>query len=153
MCEHGCRLGGRKFSAPSAYRASEPRRKTIPPTGFCFGGATFRPINRAQSEMLSQGTNQARRGSGKRNDPPRGGRPLAAGRRGRSHKTEREASCDQDNPNTSADLEPVKLQLWLANSIWVDMLQRTLPAGFIAPCLPTKTGHLWPNRPSRSRST
>jgi len=40
------RLGEGRFS-PSAYRASESRR--IPhPTGFCFGGATFRPMNRAQ---------------------------------------------------------------------------------------------------------
>ena len=35
-----------------------------------------------------------------------------------------------------------KLQLWLANRIWFAMLQRTLPAGFIAPCLPTKTDKL-----------
>src|SRR5215475_13119014 len=42
------RLGEGEFS-PSAYRASEPRR--IPhPTGFCFGRATFRPMNRAQLE-------------------------------------------------------------------------------------------------------
>jgi hypothetical protein len=41
-----------------------------PPTGFCFSGATFRPMNRAQSEMLSHGTNQARRGSRRRPDPP-----------------------------------------------------------------------------------
>ena len=27
------------------------------------------------------------------------------------HNTEREASCDQDNPNTSADLEPVKVAI------------------------------------------
>jgi bifunctional non-homologous end joining protein LigD len=38
--------------------------------------------------------------------------------------------------------------LWLANRICFHMLQRTLPAGFIAPCLPTKTdtlpsGSLW----------
>src|SRR5262245_12642903 len=40
------RLGQGKFS-PSEYRASKSRR--IPhPTGFCFGGATFRPMNRAQ---------------------------------------------------------------------------------------------------------
>src|SRR5262249_57533239 len=36
----------------------------------------------------------------------------------------------------------------LPNSICFNMLQRTLPAGFIAPCLPTKTdklpsGSLW----------
>ena len=50
MCEHGCRLGEGKFG-PSAYRASEPRRKSrSPPTGFCFGGATFRPMNRTQLE-------------------------------------------------------------------------------------------------------
>ena len=42
----------------------------------------------------------------------------------------------------NADSEPVKLQLWLANSILVHMLQRTHPAGFIAPCLPTKTDKL-----------
>jgi len=42
----------------------------------------------------------------------------------------------------NADSEPVKLQLWLANSILVHMSQRTLPAGFIAPCLPTKTDKL-----------
>src|SRR5262245_56460401 len=42
------RLGEGKFS-PSAYRALEPRR--IPhPTGFCFGRATFRPMNRAHLE-------------------------------------------------------------------------------------------------------
>jgi hypothetical protein len=35
-----------------------------------------------------------------------------------------------------------KLQLWLANRIWFAMLQRTLPAGFIARCLPTKTDKL-----------
>jgi bifunctional non-homologous end joining protein LigD len=38
--------------------------------------------------------------------------------------------------------------LWLANRICFHMLQRTLPAGVIAPCLPTKTdtlpsGSLW----------
>src|SRR5215510_8758102 len=27
------------------------------------------------------------------------------------HNTEREASCDQDNPNTSADLEPVMVAI------------------------------------------
>src|SRR5262249_59901021 len=42
----------------------------------------------------------------------------------------------------------VKLQSPLPNSICCPMLQRTLPAGFIAPCLPTKTdklpsGGLW----------
>jgi bifunctional non-homologous end joining protein LigD len=42
----------------------------------------------------------------------------------------------------------VKLQSSLPNSICFRMLQRTLPAGFIAPCLPTKTdklpsGGLW----------
>src|SRR6266700_2917827 len=42
----------------------------------------------------------------------------------------------------------VKLQLPLPNFICCGMLQRTLPAGFIAPCLPTKTdklpsGGLW----------
>ena len=49
---------------------------------------------------------------------------------------------DRDDANKNADSEPVKLQLWLANSILVHMLQRTLPAGFIAPCLPTKTDKL-----------
>jgi bifunctional non-homologous end joining protein LigD len=39
------------------------------------------------------------------------------------------------------------LQLWLANRIWFAVLPRTLPAGFIAPCLPTKTDKL----PSGSR--
>ena len=34
------------------------------------------------------------------------------------------------------------MQLWLANRIWFPTLQRTLPAGFIAPCLPTKTDKL-----------
>ena len=34
------------------------------------------------------------------------------------------------------------MQLWLANRICVPMLQRTFPAGFIAPCLPTKTDKL-----------
>ena len=34
------------------------------------------------------------------------------------------------------------MQLWLAKRIWVSMLQRTFPAGFIAPCLPTKTAKL-----------
>jgi len=38
--------------------------------------------------------------------------------------------------------------LTLTNSIYLHMLQRALPAGFIAPCLPTKTdklpsGSLW----------
>jgi len=32
--------------------------------------------------------------------------------------------------------------LWLANYNSFHMLQRTLPAGFIAPCLPTKTDKL-----------
>jgi bifunctional non-homologous end joining protein LigD len=32
--------------------------------------------------------------------------------------------------------------LWLANCIHAGMSQRTLPAGFIAPCLPTKTTKL-----------
>jgi ATP-dependent DNA ligase len=36
----------------------------------------------------------------------------------------------------------VKLQSSLPNSICFRMLQRTLPAGFIAPCLPTKTDKL-----------
>jgi hypothetical protein len=36
----------------------------------------------------------------------------------------------------------VKLQSPLPNSICFRMLQRTLPAGFIAPCLPTKTDKL-----------
>jgi ATP dependent DNA ligase domain len=36
----------------------------------------------------------------------------------------------------------VKLQSPLANFYLVRMLQRTLPAGFIAPCLPTKTDKL-----------
>ena len=36
----------------------------------------------------------------------------------------------------------------VSQQYWVDMLQRTLPAGFIAPCLPTKAdtlpfGRLW----------
>jgi hypothetical protein len=39
------------------------------------------------------------------------------------------------------------LRLWLANRIWFAVLPRTLPAGFIAPCLPTKTDKL----PSGSR--
>jgi ATP-dependent DNA ligase len=42
----------------------------------------------------------------------------------------------------------LKLQSPLPNSIRFRMLQRTVPAGFIAPCLPTKTeklpsGDLW----------
>ena len=36
----------------------------------------------------------------------------------------------------------VKLQLPLPNFICCGMLQRTLPAGCIAPCLPTKTDKL-----------
>jgi ATP-dependent DNA ligase len=36
----------------------------------------------------------------------------------------------------------VKLQSPLPDSICFRMLQRTLPAGFIAPCLPTKTDKL-----------
>ena len=36
----------------------------------------------------------------------------------------------------------LKLQSPLPNSIYSNMLQRTLPAGFIAPCLPTKTDKL-----------
>ena len=36
----------------------------------------------------------------------------------------------------------LKVAMWLANRIWFPMLQRTLPAGFIAPCLPTKTDKL-----------
>jgi ATP-dependent DNA ligase len=36
----------------------------------------------------------------------------------------------------------LKLQSPLPNSICFHMLQRTLPAGFIAPCLPTKTDKL-----------
>jgi len=48
----------------------------------------------------------------------------------------------------NARLESVKLQSPLLNSIKVRMLQRTLPARFIAPCLPTKantlpSGCLW----------
>jgi len=39
-------------------------------------------------------------------------------------------------------LKSVKLQSPLLNSIYVRMLQPTLPAGFIAPCLPTKTDKL-----------
>ena len=38
----------------------------------------------------------------------------------------------------------VKLQLPLPNFICCGMLQRTLPAGCIAPCLPTKTDRLPP---------
>ena len=36
----------------------------------------------------------------------------------------------------------MKLKLALQDCIWPRMLQRTLPAGFIAPCLPTKTDKL-----------
>ena len=39
-------------------------------------------------------------------------------------------------------MKSVKLQSPLLNSIYVRMLQPTLPAGFIAPCLPTKTDKL-----------
>jgi bifunctional non-homologous end joining protein LigD len=51
------------------------------------------------------------------------------------------------NPSKKAALT-LKLQSSLPNSICLRMLQRTLPAGFIAPCLPTKTdtlpsGGLW----------
>src|SRR5262249_33958835 len=46
-------------------------------------------------------------------------------------------------------LTPVASSLaMVSQQYWVDMSQRTLPAGFIAPCLPTKTdklpsGGLW----------
>src|SRR5262249_27427667 len=40
-------------------------------------------------------------------------------------------------------LTPVASSLaTVSQQYWVDMLQRTLPAGFIAPCLPTKTDKL-----------
>jgi hypothetical protein len=43
----------------------------------------------------------------------------------------------------------LKLQSPLPNSIRFRMLQRTVPAGFIAPCLPTKTDRLLANRHGR----
>jgi bifunctional non-homologous end joining protein LigD len=46
------------------------------------------------------------------------------------------------DPSQNAGFESAKLQLWLANCIHAGMSQRTLPAGFIAPCLPTKTTKL-----------
>jgi hypothetical protein len=61
---------------------------------------------------LSQGTNQARRGSRKRPDPPgceaQGGPGLAM--------TAQSVSVhhDRDDPSKKAAFEPVKLQLWLA---------------------------------------
>jgi len=40
-------------------------------------------------------------------------------------------------------LTPVASSLaMVSQQYWVDMSQRTLPAGFIAPCLPTKTDKL-----------
>src|SRR5215471_11159049 len=41
-----------------------------------------------------------------------------------------------------------RLRSPLPNSIYLHMLQRTLPAGFIAPCLPTKTDELPSGAPS-----
>ncbi len=46
------------------------------------------------------------------------------------------------DPSQNAGFESAKLQLWLANCIHAGMSQRTLPAGFIAPCLPIKTTKL-----------
>jgi len=55
VCEHGCWLGegsfgGTKFSALPRTERQNPVGRSDPPTGFCFGGATFRPMNRAQLE-------------------------------------------------------------------------------------------------------
>jgi hypothetical protein len=48
----------------------------------------------------------------------------------------------EDDPKQKCALLMVKLQSPLSNSICSCMLQRTLPSGFIAPCLPTKTDKL-----------
>jgi hypothetical protein len=93
---------------------------------------------------LTQGTNQARRGSRKRPGPREcelAGRgppqriPLSPERHGRD-----------DHPKQKCGLL-MEVALTVAAFYLVYMLQRTLPAGFIALCLPTKADTLpqpWP---------
>jgi hypothetical protein len=64
-------------------------------------------------------------------------------------KMQRAAQKSRKNPG----FEPVKLQLWLANCILVCMLQRTLPAGFVWPCLPIKNLKTAANSCTRSSTT
>src|SRR5262249_52763995 len=71
-------------------------------------------------------------------DPPRacfcGGPGLAT--------TQTEGVMTGGERSKTRALSRGKLQLWLANRILFAMLQRTLPARFIAPYLPTKTDKL-----------
>jgi len=55
--------------------------------------------------------------------------------------TDGDASRSYDR-SKNANFKRVKLQLWLSQLYSVRMLQHTLPAGFIAPWLPTKIDKL-----------
>ena len=97
MCEHWGRLGGDGHHYFSAYRAQNPAFgcQPLPRRGFDFSHhpqihkeTKKAPVsqNRGSEKnvyeepldapILSQGTNQARRGSRKRPDPPRGQPPA-----------------------------------------------------------------------------
>ena len=60
MCEHGCSLGEDWRHHFSASEHQNPPEDD-PPTGFCLGGATFRPMNRVQEQKYLAQANPAHR--------------------------------------------------------------------------------------------